>query len=119
MSIDNPLYLSKVDCMDWNNNEKKRLVKAILNLENQNEVESFLRDLLTLKEIDEFAKRLETASLLSKGVQYSAIEEQTGFSSRTIARVSHWLKNGKGGYKLALEKLHQPHRTTHAKRGMV
>ena len=92
--------------MNWNTNEKKNLVKAILLLNNTNEAESFLRDLLTKTEIEEFSRRLETASMLSRGIHYSAIEEKTGFSSTTIARVSKWLKNGMGGYKKIIHRLH-------------
>ena len=38
--------------------------------------------------------------MLDAGNSYREIEEQTGLSSRTIARISHWLKSGKGGYRL-------------------
>ncbi|MHB0978332.1 MAG: YerC/YecD family TrpR-related protein [Minisyncoccota bacterium] len=91
--------------INWNSPENKKLVQAILSLESAGEAENFLRDLLTEGEIKEFSKRLQTAEMLSKGVHYSAIEEKTGFSSTTVARVSRWLKNGKGGYKGILKKL--------------
>jgi len=91
--------------MTWDSPEKKKFIRAILSLKSSEEAENFLRDLLTGGEIEEFTKRLQTAELLSKGVHYSAIEEKTGFSSTTVARVSRWLKNGKGGYKNVLRQL--------------
>lgn len=69
----------------------------------------FLRDLLTEDEIEDFAKRLQTAEMLFQNVPYIEITEKTGFSSTTIARVSKWLNDGMGGYKKILNKLH--HRT--------
>jgi uncharacterized protein YerC len=36
---------------------------------------------------------------------YTAIQEETGLSSRTIARVHKWLKLGKGGYAMMLKRL--------------
>lgn len=90
----------------WDSPEKRKLVQAILSLKSERKAENFLRDLLTSGEIEEFTKRLQTAELLSRGVHYSAIEEKTGFSSTTVARVSRWLKSGKGGYREVLNKLH-------------
>ena len=48
--------------------------------------------------------------MLYEGISYSKIEKETGFSSTTVARVSKWLNNGKGGYISLLKKLghHRP-----------
>jgi uncharacterized protein YerC len=43
--------------------------------------------------------------MLWQGVPYTSIEEETGLSSRTIARVHKWLKRGKGGYIMMLRRL--------------
>lgn len=91
--------------MDWNTKINKQFIEAILSLEDTNEIKKFLRDLMTEKEIKEFANRLEAASLLSKDVQYNAIIESTGLSSTTIARISKWLKGNLGGYRLVLSRL--------------
>ena len=80
------------------------LYEAILKLESLDECRRFFRDLLTETEIAEFAERWKVARLLAEGVSYSKIEEETGLSSRTIARVGRWLKRGKGGYTLVLKK---------------
>lgn len=92
--------------MNWKNNENQRLIQAILALNTETEARRFLRDLMTKNEIIELAKRLQIAELLMKKIPYSEIEEKTGFSSTTIARVSQWLTKGEGGYKIIINKLH-------------
>ncbi len=91
--------------INWNTKENKQLIEAVLTLKNADETKRFLRDLLTEKEIKEFANRLEAASLLSKDVQYNTIIEDTGLSSTTIARISKWLRGSLGGYRLILARL--------------
>jgi TrpR-related protein YerC/YecD len=102
--------------MDWNSNQKQNLVKAILSLKTKDETESFLRDLLTPSEIEEFTKRLEAAQMLADGFSYSVVEKKTGFSSTTVARVSKWLNNGEGGYKTIIDRLHHHAFTPNKKR---
>lgn len=65
-----------------------------------------MRDLMTKKEIKEFAKRLKAAEMLTKKAPYLIIERETGLSSTTVARVAKWLKGKGGGYKIILKKLH-------------
>jgi TrpR-related protein YerC/YecD len=65
-----------------------------------------LRDLLTEDEIAEFARRFWAAKMLSEKQLYSAVENATGLSSTTVARVSKYLKKGFCGYKLVLGRLH-------------
>ena len=80
------------------------LYTAILRLESLDECRRFFRDLLTEYEIKEFVKRWKAARLLADGVPYTQIEEETGLSTRTIARVGRWLKRGKGGYAMMLRR---------------
>lgn len=103
--------------MDWKTKENKKLVKALLSLENEAEARRFLRDLMTEGEIEEFGKRLQTASMLLEKIPYLTIEKETGFSSTTVARVSKWLNSGQGGYKLILNKLHH-HDALQLRRGL-
>jgi TrpR-related protein YerC/YecD len=86
------------------NKEIDALYEAVLKLDSVDECRRFFRDLLTETEIKEIAERWKVAQLLAEGVSYSKIEEETGLSSRTIARVGRWLKRGKGGYTLVLKK---------------
>ncbi len=95
--------------INWQTKEKREFIEAILSLQNKDEAERFLRDLLTKQEIDEFSKRLYTAEMLSKNVQYSEIIEKTGLSSTTIARIQKWLKGPLGGYRLVFNKMHHTH----------
>lgn len=95
--------------MEWNNKKNKQLIEAVLALKDADEAKRFLRDLMTEGEIEEFANRLEAASLLSQDVQYNAISESTGLSSATIARISKWLNGSLGGYRLILARLYSHH----------
>ena len=94
--------------MNWKRPQNTALVRAILSLKSVDGAQRFLRDLLTEDEIDEFAKRLRTAELLTQKVPYSVIEKETGLSSTTVARVSKWLNGKQGGYRRVISKLHHP-----------
>jgi len=85
------------------NQKEKNLVKAFLRLKTEKDIANFLRDLLTLAEIEEFANRLEVARLLTQGLSYQRIAEKTGVSTATVTRVAHWLFRGCGGYKKVLK----------------
>jgi len=86
----------------WGNKEAQALLDAFSLVRNQEEMRCFLRDLLTEKEIEEFSLRYKVAKMLSQGVPYTTIVEETGMSSTTIARVQKWLTTGMGGYQLIL-----------------
>lgn len=104
--------------VDWKKKENKQLLEAFAVLENTEETARFLRDLMTVSEIEEFSKRLEAASLLSKDAQYNTIVEKTGLSSATIARIAKWLKGSLGGYRLVINKLHH-HNPSKLKKGLL
>ena len=91
--------------VDWDKKENYQLLEALLALQNPDEAGRFLRDLMTAKDIKEFANRLEAAKLLSEDVQYNTISESTGLSSTTIARLAKWLYGSLGGYRLILARL--------------
>lgn len=85
--------------------EVKDLYKTILKLQSTEECSRFFRDLLTIEEIQEIARRWQVAQLLIIEVPYVEIEKKTGMSSVTIARINYWLHHGQGGYKLMLSRL--------------
>ncbi len=91
--------------MNWKKSDKMQLVNAVLTLEEPEEVQCFLRDLLTEKEIDEFAKRFQAAVMLDSNIPYTTIVQVTGLSSTTVARVSKFLRGKEGGYALVINKL--------------
>jgi TrpR-related protein YerC/YecD len=72
-------------------------------------MQNLLRDLLTEKEIIEISARLEAACMLKQGETYTRITEATKLSSRTVARISDWLKNGQGGYEKAIGTIAMHH----------
>jgi TrpR-related protein YerC/YecD len=88
----------------WINQDADSLFRAILKLNNLSEAQRFFRDLLTEKEILEFAQRWKVAKMLFAGKAYADIEKETGMSSTTIARIHRWLKKGTGGYKSMIKK---------------
>ncbi len=81
------------------------LLTAILSLQSKKEAQQFFRDLLTEQEIQEFCNRWEVAQMLYKKESYITISKKTGMSSTTIARISQWLRKGRGGYQLVLKRL--------------
>ncbi len=86
------------------------LLRAVLSLKNVGEARRFFRDLLTDDELDMISRRWQVVSMLSAGRSYREIEEQTGMSSRTVARIAKWYKEGPGGYRLALKRKQDQHR---------
>ncbi|MBI3458888.1 hypothetical protein HY061_01335 [Candidatus Azambacteria bacterium] len=84
--------------MNWKSIINKSLIKAILAIKTANEARRFLRDLMTEKEIGEFARRLKVAEMLTEKVPYSIIENETGLSSdcsggKVAQRKRWWLQN--------------------------
>jgi len=89
---------------DWNGEKATALARALLSMRDSREMKAFLRDVLTESEMAEFSNRFYAARAIAHSHQYAAIEEVTGLSSRTIARVKKWYKHGAGGYKLAIKR---------------
>lgn len=84
--------------------EHQDLYKTILKLESLDEAVDFFRDLLTIKEINEFSRRWQVAKLLHQGIPYAKIAKKVGVSTTTVSRVAQWLNHGRGGYKNILKK---------------
>jgi TrpR-related protein YerC/YecD len=82
----------------------KELMEAMQFLKTPAERESFFRDLLTEKELLECCNRWRAARMLWDKSSYAEISRETGLSSTTIARVSRWLRQGKGGYQKVLKR---------------
>lgn len=88
----------------WKTPRLKKLAKAFLSLKTESDMMNFLRDLCTLEELEEMSRRWEAVQLLDKGLPYREIAEKTGLSTTTVTRISLWLRNGEGGYQIALKK---------------
>lgn len=83
--------------------EVEQLLKVFAGLTDVDDIFALLEDLFTVREIKDTSQRLDVARLLKEGRSYLAIEEETGASATTIARVSKALNYGAGGYEKALE----------------
>lgn len=92
------------DSRHWPTRRHQDLFAAIASLRNRTEVERFLRDLCTRSELDAMAHRWEVAQLLDEGLPYLEIAKRAHASTTTVTRVSQWLRNGEGGYSLALRR---------------
>ena len=83
------------------------LTRALSTLNSETEFANFLRDLLTIKEIEEASKRWKIAQLLDKGIPYLTIAKTVGVSTTTVTRTAMWLNHGKNGYRTVLDRLNK------------
>lgn len=84
--------------------KEKALIQALCSIKGETYMAAFLRDLLTLAEVEGFANRLEIARLIHEGRSYLEIAHLCDVSTTTVSRVAHWLYNGCGGYFSLLNK---------------
>ena len=91
----------------WKEIEEKSpdLIKAVLSLRNEDELKAFFRDLMSERDLREFAMRWEVAKKLDAGVPFSQIQEESGESPVTITKINRWLKEGCGGYRMMIDRL--------------
>lgn len=82
-----------------------RLCQAICSIKNPIEAAEFLKDILSVQEVEMIAKRLKVAELLMEGRTYSQISADLKVSPSTISRVYEWLKISGDGFKLVFERL--------------
>ncbi len=86
--------------------QDKELINAVSSLKGQKEVASFLRDILTPAEIEEFSSRFQIAKLLwTTKLSYLDISKKVGTSTTTVTRVAQWLYKEKWqGYAAILQR---------------
>lgn len=109
-----PLYFDKVTSMlnktaVWRQDSARQLAEALVAIDNIDTMRNFLRDVMTEQEILEIGSRLEAARMLRSGEKYTDIVAKTKLSSRTVARISEWLKDGCGGYASVLSQTAAAH----------
>jgi TrpR-related protein YerC/YecD len=80
------------------------LFATIAALKTPRETQAFLRDLCTRAELDAMAHRWQVAQLLEEGLPYLEVAQRAQASTTTVTRVAQWLRNGEGGYRLALAR---------------
>lgn len=93
----------------WHQDSARQLAEALFAIGDIKTMRNFLRDVMTEKEITEISSRLEAARLLRQGEKYTDIVAKTKLSSRTVARISEWLKDGCGGYASVLNQTANHH----------
>lgn len=80
------------------------LFATIASLRTSAEARRFFRDLCTRSELEAMAHRWEVAKLLDQGLPYLEVAKRAHASTTTVTRVAQWLRNGEGGYRLALQR---------------
>lgn len=81
------------------------MYEAILTLKTVDECIKFFDDLCSVTEIRAIEQRFQVARMLSRGMIYSDILEETGASSATISRVNRSLQYGADGYEMVFSRL--------------
>lgn len=87
--------------------EVEDLLAVLAGLHEPDDIFALLEDLFTVREIKDISQRFQVACMLREGKSYAAIEQTTGASATTIARVSKALNYGSGGYAQAFAVLDQ------------
>ncbi len=87
---------------DIRTHEVDNLLHVLSHIDDADMMYDLLLDVFTIREIKETSQRLAVARMLAQGKSYSYIEQETGASATTIARVSKCLSYGSGGYAHAL-----------------
>lgn len=90
---------------DLRSEDVEALLDVLVCMDDKETLFALLEDLFTIREIKETSQRLTVARMLDAGKSYAAIEQATGASATTIARVSKCLSYGTGGYRAALDLL--------------
>jgi TrpR-related protein YerC/YecD len=90
----------------------EKLLDAIKNIENKDDLFEFFVDVLTIKELKDMGDRFEAAIMLKNGDNYEAITKKLGLSSATISRVSKCINYGNGGYAKAIQALEMSNENT-------
>ena len=88
----------------YNDGRIRPLIQALLCLETEDECKAFLEDLMTIRELQDMAQRLEVARCLYSGQKFAEISTKTGASSATITRVNQCCNYGAGGYRIVLSR---------------
>ena len=83
----------------------ENLLEVLAAIDDKDTLFALMEDMFTIREIRESSQRLAVARMLDDGKSYAQIEQATGASATTIARVSKCWSYGAGGYRAALDAL--------------
>ena len=80
--------------------KKDRLYALLAQIQDPADMQAFLEDLCTKKEIANMAERMYAAQLLLEGNTYQQVMAQSEISSATLSRVSQCVQYGSGYCKI-------------------
>ena len=95
--------MKQADSTMWRTPAVERLANALVQIDDQEQMLAFLRDVCSFNELATLAQRLEVARMVDAGVSYAEIARQLGASTATVTRVAQWLRHGEGGYRAVLD----------------
>lgn len=81
------------------------LCRALLAMEQVEEMQALLTDLCTPAELEALADRWQVVPYVLENVPYREIHDRTAVSVTTIGRVARCLSAGSGGYQVAVRRL--------------
>jgi TrpR-related protein YerC/YecD len=84
---------------------ERSLYEAVATLRTVEDCQAFFRDLCTPAELQALADRWSAALLLRDGVAYRDVHQRTGVSVTTVGRVARTMRDGEGGYALAMDRI--------------
>lgn len=88
-------------------NKIKEIAGVLAVTDDQEEIEGFLKSILTKNETDEISSRWELVKLLHEGMSQRKIADRLGLSLCKITRGSRELKKARSPFKTMLEKLQE------------
>lgn len=83
----------------------KEILRLFLTLETEKEVQRLLEDILTPQELRSIVERWRIVKSLSDGKSQREVQKELGCGIMTVTRGAQVLKNGSGGFRLALERV--------------
>lgn len=79
------------------------LSQVVADISDKGLAKDFLKNILTPKELDEIAKRLQIVKMLKKGIAQREVAEKLGVSVGTVSRGSRELQYGPKGFLSVLK----------------
>ena len=96
--------MKQTDSTMWRTPAVEQLATALTQIDNQEQMLAFLRDVCSFNELATLAQRLEVARLVDAGHSYAEIARELRASTATVTRVAQWLRHGEGGYRAVLDR---------------
>lgn len=81
------------------------LYEILNNLKNIEEVKIFFKDILTKSELRMLKRRWHIANLIYDGIGPRQVAARSKASTQTVSKVKTILEDGRGGLKLAIERV--------------